>query len=123
MKLNKFVMAAALSLSMVSFSNAGTVYVTGSTAMRSTFYAAAIAPGVVFNSAPTFTGFGGKGSGDNWMAFSGTLVGGAGTTVLKCHWSGSEGGILDVCSNNVVQQQFIDDSALNGLVNAAANPT
>lgn len=115
-------MAASLALGMTGLCNAGTVYLSGSTAMRGTVYSTLIAPGAVFTAAPTTTLFGGGGSSANFMAFSGTLVGGSGTTVVQCHWTGSEGGILDVASNTVVQNTFIDSSLLDGTDHGAANP-
>jgi hypothetical protein len=120
MKLNKSILAVTLGLSLASLCNAGNVYFTGSTAMRATVYAALINPGTVFQSAPTTTLYQGGSTGNNagngasYMAFSGTLVGGAGTTIVYCHWSGSEAGILDVCSNTVVTETFLDPSLLDG---------
>jgi hypothetical protein len=105
---------------MAGLSNAGTVYMTGSTAMRSIVYSTIMNPGTVFQAAPSYTVYQGgstsnnAGNSGNFMAFSGTLVGGSGTTVIKCHWSGSEGGILDVASNTIVSETFIDDSLLDG---------
>ena len=120
MKINKFAMAALLGLGMAGVSNAGTVYLTGSTSMRSVVYNTIIAPGVVFTAAPTTTLYQGgtgpnnAGGGANYMAFSGTLVGGSGTTILQCHWTGSEGGILDIASNTVIKNTFMDPSLFDG---------
>jgi hypothetical protein len=47
------------------------------------------------------------------MGFAGTLVGGSGTTLLNCFWSGSEDGILHVASNSVVNQTFMQDSLIS----------
>ena len=112
--MSKSILAAILGLSMASLCNAGTVYMSGSTAMRGTVYSALINPGTVFTAAPAITLYQGGGSSANYMAFQGTLVGGSGTTTIKCHWSGSEGGILDVASNTVVTETFIADSLLDG---------
>ncbi len=120
MKINKFIVAATLGLGVVSASDAGTVYMTGSTAMRSTVYSAIIAPGVVFTAAPTTTLFEGGGSGANYMAFTGTLVGGAGSTTIQCHWSGSEGGIGDVATGAL--ETFIDPALLDGTDHGAVAP-
>lgn len=122
MKLNKYIMAASLALGMTGLCTAGTVYITGSSAMRGTVYSTMINPGSVFTTAPTTTLFGGGGNSANYMAFSGTLVGGSGNTVVQCHWTGSEGGILDVVSNTVVQNTFIDPTLLDGTDHGAANP-
>jgi hypothetical protein len=128
MKINKFAMAAALGLGIAGVCNAGTVYLTGSTAMRGIVYNAIEAPGVVFTAAPATTVYQGgttgnnAGSGANYMAFSGTLVGGSGTTVIQCHWTGSEGGIGDVASNTVVQNTFMDPSLMDGTDHGTNSP-
>lgn len=118
MKINKAILAAALGLSVVSASQAADVFLTGSTAMRSTIYKAMTTAGIVFQSTPTFTGYGGSGSGDTYMGFTGTLVGGSGTVNILCDWSGSEAGIKDVAAGQ--SETFIADGALNGLDNAGA---
>jgi hypothetical protein len=110
MKINKSILAVALGLSVAASSHAGEVFLTGSTAMRSTVFSALTNVGTVFQSAPAFYGFGGKGNGDNYMAFVGTLVGGSGTTTINCDWSGSENGILCLASNATVTQVFMADS-------------
>src|SRR5215831_18650188 len=96
MKINRTVLASALALSAVSYCSAGTIYMTGSTAMRGIVFNTLSAAGAVFSAAPAITLYEGGGSSANYMAFSGTLVGGSGTTVIQCHWSGSEAGIADV---------------------------
>jgi hypothetical protein len=116
MYLNKAIIAAVLGLSVASVSEAANVYMSGSTALRGVIFQAMEKPGVVFQAAPTFTGYGGSGSGDTYMAFSGTLVGGTGTTVVKCYWSGSEAGILDLVGGG--NETFIADGSLNGMDNA-----
>ena len=112
MKMSKSILAAVLGLSMAGLCNAGTVYVTGSSAMRSIFYNACMHAGTVFSNAPTYTVYQGgstgnnAGNGGNYMAFSGALVGGGGgTTTIQCHWTGSEGGIADVAT--AAQNTFI----------------
>jgi hypothetical protein len=117
MKLNKTILAIALGLSAAGLSQAETVYLTGSTAMRSTIYAELTNAGTVFTTQPIFTGYSGStaagsGPGDTYMGFAGTLVGGSGTTIINCFWSGSEDGILHVASNNVVNQTFMLDSLI-----------
>jgi hypothetical protein len=122
MKLKKIILAAAFSLGVVSLAGAATtVYVTGSTAFRAAFYNAIKTSGVVFTAAPTNTLYGGGGSGANYMEFEGTLIGG-GDTIVECHWSGSEGGMLDVASNTVVKEQFIDPSLFDGTDHGSTNP-
>jgi hypothetical protein len=123
MKLNKSILAAVLSLGAVSLASAvttNTVYMTGSTAFRSSVYSAIIAPGVVFTAAPQFTVFQGgstgsnAGNGGNYMAFVGTQQGTGTPLILQCHWSGSEAGVLDVASNSVVTESFMDPSLIDG---------
>jgi len=49
-------------------------------------------------------------------------VGGSGNTLLKCHWTGSEAGILTVASNAVVTDTFLSDSACNGADHGTNDP-
>ncbi len=117
MKLNKTILAVALGMGVAGFSHAETVYLTGSTAMRSTIYAELTNAGTVFTTQPVFTGYSGgtaagSGPSDSYMGFAGTLVGGSGTTIINCFWSGSEDGILHVGSNNVINQTFMLDSLI-----------
>jgi hypothetical protein len=122
MKLNKSLLTVALGLSVAGLSHAGDVFMSGSTAMRSIVYAALTNAGTVFTTPPSVTLFNGGGGSANYMAFRGTLVGGSGTTTIYCHWSGSEAGILDVCSNTVVTETFIDSSLLDGTDHGSALP-
>lgn len=121
MKISKVILAAALGLSVVSAAQATDVFLTGSTAMRGIIYKAMTTPGVVFSSAPTFTGYGAAGSGDTYMGFTGTLVNGSGTVNILCDWSGSEAGIKDLVSGQ--SETFISDAGLNGSDNTASAPT
>lgn len=106
--LNKSIVAAVLGLGLVTSSQAVDVYVTGSTAMRTVFYNACTTPGLVFSAAPAFAGVGGSGSGDTYMAFTGTLVGRSDTTTILTHWSGSEAGISDLTGG--VAETFMTDA-------------
>ena len=100
MNIKKSIIAGVLGLGLVSLADAATIYMSGSTAMRSTVYATLNAAGAVFDAAPTFAGRGGSSaSGCNYMAFVGN-IGGVSTTV-KCHWSGSEAGIKDVATGQL----------------------
>jgi hypothetical protein len=123
MKLNKSILAAVLSLGVVSLASAvttNTVYMTGSTAFRGNVYSAIIAPGVVFTAAPQYTVFQGGSNatnalnGGNYMAFVGTQQGTGTPLILQCHWSGSEAGVLDLASNSVVTESFMDPSLIDG---------
>jgi hypothetical protein len=123
MKMNKSLLAVALGLSVAGLSQAGEIYLTGSTAMRSTIYSTLMAPGAVFQSTPVFTGYGGKGGGDDYMAFVGTLVGGSGQTIINCSWSGSEDGIQHLATGDT--QTFMADSLIqtgSSVDNAASTP-
>ncbi len=120
--LNKSIVAAVLGLSVADVSHAGVIYLTGSTAARSTVYAALAAPGAVFQGTPTITTYAGSSaSGSTYMAFVGTLVGGSGSTTIDCDWSGSEAGIKDVA--DAQSESFLNPATLNGANNGAANPT
>ncbi len=113
MQINKSILLAALGLSVAGLANADEIFVTGSTAARAAVYATMINPGSVFTTAPVITAFGGKGNGDTYMAFQGTLVGGSGTTIINCYWSGSEAGIVDVATPGKTES-FISDSQITG---------
>ncbi len=113
MKLKEIILAGAFMLGAVSLCEAGTIYLTGSTAMRGSIFTTIRTAGSVFTAVPTTTTYeGSSASGANYMVFSGTLVGGSGTTVIKCHWSGSEGGIRDVATG--ASELFVDDSIADG---------
>jgi hypothetical protein len=128
MKFNKSLLAAALGLSMaVSVQAFDEIYLTGSTAMRATIYSVLSAAGPVFSSAPVITGYGGKGNGDNYMAFYGTLNGNSSPSVINCYWSGSEAGIQAVASNSIpaFYQTFMADSLVqtsSSVDNSASTP-
>src|SRR5882672_162157 len=113
MKLKEIILASAFMLGAAGLCEAGTIYLTGSTAMRGSIYTTLRTAGSVFTGVPTTTTYdhsvAAGASGANYMVFSGTLVGGSGTTVIKCHWSGSEGGIKDVVVTGATEL-FVDDS-------------
>jgi hypothetical protein len=122
MKLKQIILTSALMLGAVGLCEAGTIYLTGSTAMRSSIFTTITKPGSVFTAAPVTTTYeGSSASGANYMVFSGTLVGGSGTTVIKCHWSGSEGGVKDVVTGGT--QLFVDDSIADGATHTASPGT
>ncbi len=116
MKINKSILLAVLGLSVAGIASADEIYLTGSTAARVAAYNTLITPGDVFTAAPIITSYGGKGNGDNFMAFQGTLVGGSGTTIINCSWSGSEAGIVDVATSGGKSETFIADSLIVGQV-------
>ncbi len=113
-------LAGALSLCVASMASAAQyVYMTGSTAARAAFYTAVIDGTTVFDAAPTIITQGSASPGSaSYMNFVGTLGGVA--TIVKCHWSGSEGGIADIAGSGT--EQFLDDSAVNSLSSATPGP-
>jgi hypothetical protein len=120
--LSKSIIAAVLGLSISSVSHAGVVYLTGSTAARANVYQCLSTAGAVFTAAPQITTYAGSSaSGSTYMAFSGTLVGGSGTTIIDCDWSGSEAGFKDVATGT--SETFIDPTSLNGANNGTNGPS
>lgn len=118
--INKSIVAIVLGMSAVTASHATNVYLSGSTALRSTVFKAMTTSGVIFTTTPTFTGYGGSGNGDTFMAFQGPIKGITGnpSVTVKCFWSGSEAGIKDLVSTPTPTELFIADGSLNGLDNA-----
>jgi hypothetical protein len=114
MNSRSIVLAAALGLSLVNMANAvNYVYMTGSTAARTQVYNTLNDVGVVFDAAPSVATQGSATpSKCSYMNFTGHLVGDSvGTvTTIKCHWSGSEGGITDLVGGT---EQFLTDAAPN----------
>ena len=104
MKINKSILALALGLSTAGLVNAETIYVTGSTAARSAFYAACTTAGQVFTAVPQITTYGkapASANGATYMIFTGTLnVAGNPVVTISTDWSGSEAGIKDVALNH-----------------------
>jgi hypothetical protein len=98
MKLKTTIPAVLLALGIVIPAHAqNVVYLTGSTAFRSTVYNALNTPGVVFDAGSTITlaaRGGGSVSGANYMLFLGPINGTE--TYVNCAWSGSEAGIASV---------------------------
>jgi len=119
MRLREVLLSGAFSLGVTSLCHAGTIYMTGSDAVRSSVEAAISTAGVVYTAVPTTTTYQ-VACGDVYKLYSGTLVGGAGTTVIKIHWSGSEAGINDVAAGTL--ETFIDDSIADGLPHNGAPP-
>lgn len=128
MKLNRVILAGAMTIGLAGLSNAATVYLTGSSALRSTVYTALAAPGVVFTTAPAVTVYQGgttannAGNGANYMAFVGTATAaaGGGSLTVQCHWSGSEAGIHDVASG--LSGTFIAAGLLDGADHGTNSP-
>src|SRR5215467_121075 len=121
MTTKSLVLAGTIVLAIAQLAQAATqyVYVTGSTAARVTFFNAVTNGSTVFDAAPTFIT---QGNADpskaSYMNFHGNLSGV--DTLLKCHWSGSEGGISDIAGSGT--QSFLDDAAPNSLGSSTPGP-
>ena len=119
MKINSTILAAALGLGSVSLASATQyVYYTGSTAARDAVYNTIINGSAVFDATPTFVGYGSATAGNcSQMEFTGAIGGNA--TIIKCAWSGSEAGILDVSGSGT--ESFLADPGQNGVATSGAN--
>jgi hypothetical protein len=115
MKINRSILLAVLGLGVAGAAQAGTVYLSGSTAVRGNIFTTLNTPGAVFTAAPTVTLYQGGGSKANYMVFSGTLVGGSGTTILQCHWSGSDGGVDNVALAGTTNPNRLTDFVTSGI--------
>ena len=115
-KLKAAFLASALSLGLVDLAGAAQyVYITGSTAARNAGYSALISANV-FDTVPTFVGYGSSTAAKcTYMAFSGTItISGVPTAVIvKCTWSGSEGGIRDISQG--LSEPFLNDPGVGGV--------
>lgn len=120
--IKKLILATAL-FGVVGFSNAATVYLTGSTALRSqvqaTLQAVGTGSGNVFSALTSSTFY----ENNNYMTFIGTAstAAGGGPLTVKCHWSGSEAGMHDVASG--LSENFLTDAASDGASHGATSPT
>lgn len=101
MKINSKITLALLALGLVSSASAdNVVYLTGSTAFRSTVYNALHTPGTVFDAGTvTEAEFGSSQSGANYMLFHGNINGTP--TYINCAWSGSEAGIASAANVSI----------------------
>jgi hypothetical protein len=125
MKLNK-VTSALVALGVVSLAGAAqaatnnpVVYITGSTAARATFYAAATTAGQIFDATGEPSGdpkavSPSPGSGANQIVYEGN-VGGV-LVDIDCSWTGSEAGIASVAGQPL--NQTLDNPQL-GLANGS----
>ena len=111
-------LTGAIGLSLVNMADAvNYVYITGSTAARNSAVQAIKDPGVVFDTVSSVVY---QSSSTDYKAtyqnVTGHLRGDAAgvVTTVKCHWSGSEGGIADLVGGT---EQFLDDSAVNNTTN------
>jgi hypothetical protein len=110
MKINKFT-SALIALGIVSAASVAqasnpVVYITGSTAARAFFYAAALAPGAIFTGGGSVVSSGSNtGSGANLIVYEGNISG-VGTVDLDCSWTGSEAGIAAVAGQSLHQTLY-----------------
>lgn len=110
MNTKSIILAGVIGLGCAGLADAATqyVYVSGSTAGRNAFYNAITDGTTVFDATPTVVA---QGSSDpskaTYHLWHGT-IGGA-DTIVKAHWSGSEGGITDISGSGT--QTFLDDAA------------
>jgi hypothetical protein len=116
MKLNSLTVISALSLGLVATASAqNRVYITGSTAFRPATYDALVS---IFDSAPSIAAYKASTVGAldphtaGQMLFDGNISGAR--YVIKCAWSGSEAGILDIATAGKTEN-FIDDINVNGV--------
>src|SRR6267142_4972191 len=123
MKISKKLILATALFGVVGLSNAATVYLSGSTAIRGTvqtvLQTGGSTPQNVFAAAPTVTVY----ETNNYMTFSGTAsaAAGGGPLIVKCHWSGSEAGMHDVASG--LSENFLTAAASDGANPGATSPT
>jgi hypothetical protein len=111
MKIKSTLLSLGLGLASAGLAGAATtnyVYMTGSTAARNAVYFALATN--VFDAAPSITT---QGSGTpqkaTYMTFGGSISNNP--IIVKCDWSGSEAGILDLADNPAQQEQFLADTA------------
>ena len=110
MNTKSIILAGVIGLGCAGLADAATqyVYVSGSTAGRNAFYNAITDGTTVFDATPTVVA---QGSSDpskaTYHLWHGT-IGGA-DTIVKAHWSGSEGGITDISGSGT--QTFLDNAA------------
>ena len=110
MNSKSLVLAGAMGLGIMGLANAQQyVYLTGSTAARSIVHNT-LSDSSVFDAPPAVVYQGGSSAaGATYVKYDGN-VGGT-RTIVKSHWSGSEGGIADLVGGT---QQFLDDAATTG---------
>ena len=113
MNTKTLLLAGALGLGWASLADAQQyVYLSGSTAARF-IVDATLKDGSgtsVFDAAPTVVYQGGSSSANaTYVDYSGNI--GSTPYIIKCHWSGSEGGLADL---NGTTEQFLDDTAVTG---------
>ena len=111
MNTKSIILAGAIGLACASLASAATqyVYMSGSTAARNAFYLTIMDGTTVFDAAPTVVAQGNSDpSKATYHLFHGTIAGA--DTILKAHWSGSEGGIADIAGS--ATETFLDDTAV-----------
>ena len=124
MKISSLLSVSALSLSVVGLANAqNRVYLTGSTAFRPATYDALVS---IFDSAPSIAAYKASTVGSldphtaGQMEFDGNISGAR--YIIKCAWSGSEAGVLDLATSGKTEA-FIDDINVNGVAAITSTST
>jgi hypothetical protein len=111
MKIKSALLTVGLGLASAGLANAATtnyVYFTGSTAARNAVYFTLATN--TFDAAPSITTQGSSTpQKSTYMTFGGSI--GGSPIIVKCDWSGSEGGILDLADNPSQTEQFLADTA------------
>src|SRR5262245_28973559 len=106
MNTKSLILTTAMSLGIASLATAQVrVYMTGSTAGRAAIFNTITDGSSVFDAAPTILP-GTATSGSSLVNFRGNI--GGVDTILKCAWSGSEGGIADIAGSGT--QTFLNDA-------------
>lgn len=129
MKFNK-IKSALLALGVLALAGAAQaqtmIYVTGSTAARAGFYAAATTTGYIFTNANASTNVlydpAGGGSADSKIMYQGQMAG-IGPVILNCSFTGSEAGIAAVAQKTLTQPLSYHASSADGNPNAASYPS
>jgi hypothetical protein len=105
------ILAGVMSLGLASLASATQyVYITGSTAGRGIVYDTLVDSGKVFDAAPTVLYSGGSSArGGTYVNFRGAVSGV--DTIIKAHWSGSEGGIGDLVGSPATETFLTDDGS------------
>lgn len=120
MKINATLFTVGLGLASAGLAGAQNyVYMTGSTAARNAVYATLAASGAVFDAAPTITTQGNATPAKaTYMTFSNNIS--SQPYIVKCQWSGSEGGIADLAFAS--SENFLADGAPNSLSSSSPGP-
>ncbi|MCX6922473.1 MAG: hypothetical protein NT154_04555, partial [Verrucomicrobia bacterium] len=123
MKLNKSLLIAALGLGFAGAAHAACtaatathIYITGSTAFRGASIAAieaSLNPGfnyAAYKESASFTPYATARQTAGYVNYYGTLAADSSCVVIKCAWSGSEAGYVDMVKCSTQKEGFMDDT-------------